>query len=491
MAGVSGVETRQYRIISLLGQGGFGTVYRARLEGAEGFRKDVAVKLLSDEDPPDDVLTRFRDEARILGLIRDRNIVAVDPPTKLGGRWAVVMEFVDGVSCETLLTKGPLPPTVALQIIEEIAGTLDNLFHQEGPDGEQMSLLHRDLKPGNIQITPNGQVKLLDFGIARATFASREAHTTTHIGGTLGYIAPERLEGIEGPEGDIYSLGVVLHELVTRRRASKPGRIRDKDRPSGLDPALEPVLQLALEMRATEHEDRPTARQVEQRCRGLRPRYGGPVLREWARSVVPSSTPHAPDERVGMLLTETLSGIPRMPSTLPEVPQRGRSPLVPLLLTVIVVLLVLLVGTVVAGAGAGWWLLTEPEGIEAPEPTLEVIPAPVPTSPATPETSAEPEPEPESEPQPELEPAPRPRPRPAPRPAAAPPSGVVVVTGDATSVRLVGPAGTFPAGTVPPGRYEILATFSSSEVPAGTVTILPDQTVTLRCVGGFQRCQVR
>ena len=110
------VENRRYRITHILGKGGFGIVYRARLEGSEGFQKDVAVKLLSDEDPPAEVLTRFRDEARILGLLRDPHIITVDPPTRLGGRWAVVMEFVDGANTADLLKKGTLPPAIALWI---------------------------------------------------------------------------------------------------------------------------------------------------------------------------------------------------------------------------------------------------------------------------------------------------------------------------------------------------------------------------------------
>ncbi|MFT4622482.1 MAG: serine/threonine protein kinase [Myxococcota bacterium] len=493
VTGGTSIEARQYRIISLLGQGGFGTVYRARLEDSEGFSKDVAIKLLSDADPPPDVLNRFRDEARILGLIRDRNIVAVDPPTKLGGRWAVVMEFVDGASCEMLVRQHPLPPAVALAIVEEISGTLDNLYHHEGNDGEPLHLLHRDLKPGNLQVTPTGQVKLLDFGIARATFASREAYTTTHIGGTLGYIAPERLEGIEGPQGDVYSLGVVLHELVTGRRATKPGRVRDKDMPANLDPAAEPIVELALLMRAPEPEDRPSAREVERRCRALRRRYGGPELREWARGAVPSSAPSEPDERVGQLLTETLSGIIRMPDTLPDVKMRGRSPLVLLLLAIIATLVVALVLVVLGGASAGWWLLQpeSPPTVSAPPPAPE---APVVAEPET-RPAPTPTPAPVAAPAPAPAPVPvaalAPRPQPAPRPVPVGPLGIVLVTGDASSVELVGASGRFAPGSVPAGRYDVFATFGAGPVPAGSVTVLPDQTVTLKCVGGFQRCGVR
>jgi serine/threonine protein kinase len=76
----------EYRLLSVVGEGGFGKVYRARLEGPDGFHKHVAIKILSDPTPPRSLLQRFRDEARILGLIRDRAIVGVDPPIRIGDR---------------------------------------------------------------------------------------------------------------------------------------------------------------------------------------------------------------------------------------------------------------------------------------------------------------------------------------------------------------------------------------------------------------------
>ena len=118
-------DVRRYKIVDINGRGGFGSVYRGRLESKDGFTKDVAIKLLTDKEPSKEELERFRDEARILGLIRDRAIVNVDPPTKLGGRWAIVMDFVDGASCEQMLTEqGPIPTMAALEIVEEVARLL-------------------------------------------------------------------------------------------------------------------------------------------------------------------------------------------------------------------------------------------------------------------------------------------------------------------------------------------------------------------------------
>ncbi len=296
---------RRYRLLGRLGAGGFGVVYRARLEGPQGFAKDVAIKLLRDNEAPERVIARFRDEARILGLLRDRAIVGVDPPTRIDGQWALVMEYVDGVSCAELLRTGPLPASVAVEVIGEVARALHVAWNQPGPDGEPLQLLHRDLKPPNLQITPSGQVKVLDFGVARARFDDREAHTTRHLSGTPAYMAPERLQGIEHPSGDIYSLGVVLHELVT---GSCPGVAGAADATFEIDTVVpsEPadrVVALARDMRGP-HGTRPTAREVEERCSEIRADLVGPSLRDWAEEHVPAAPPAFEDERVGTVLTE-------------------------------------------------------------------------------------------------------------------------------------------------------------------------------------------
>jgi serine/threonine protein kinase len=208
-------EGVRYRFLSVVGEGGFGRVYRVRMETDDGFNKDVAVKILGDAAPAAALLKRFRDEAKILGLLRDRAIVSADPPIQIAGRWAVVMEFVDGVSLGAMITRGPVPPGVAVEVVGEVARSLHHAWHQEGPEGQPLQLLHRDIKPDNIQLTPSGEVKLLDFGIARANFKEREFKTRHALGGTPGYIAPERTQGVELPAGDVYSLSVVLHEAVT------------------------------------------------------------------------------------------------------------------------------------------------------------------------------------------------------------------------------------------------------------------------------------
>lgn len=325
----------QYRIVGLLGVGGFGRVYRARLEATDGFMKEVAVKLLTDDEAPLEVLTRLKDEARILGLVRDRAVVGVEPPTRLGGRWALVMEFVDGGSCDQILhAKGAFPPGVVLEVVGEVARALDNCWSHPGPDGAPMQVLHRDLKPANIQITPTGQVKILDFGISRGQFQARESETTGHIGGTVGYIAPERLSGTEEPSGDIYSLGVVAFKLLTGRRRTRIRR-RDRELHNRLDEdsAFGAVLRLAVQMCDPDPDKRPTARQVEKEAEKLRWQHEAMRLRDWAPGAVPRSAGMPDDELVGTVFTGTMSGIGRMPDRIGDTSEilRRRSPKVALL----------------------------------------------------------------------------------------------------------------------------------------------------------------
>jgi len=295
------MATRRYRVHALIGQGGFGKVYRATLEGGSGFRKEVAIKLLKHEAVSPGVLERFRDEARILGLVRDRAFVSVDPPLQLAGSWAVVMDFAEGESARGLLRHGPYPGTVALEVVEEVARALGLAWHQVGPEGRPLHLLHRDLKPGNIQISAKGEVRLLDFGIAKATFGGREALTANDWAGTVGYAAPERMDGRDGPEGDVYSLGVVLRVLLTLDKPIGGGVFKERGvRPAGLDDALA----LAAEMTRLDPDRRPAMRQVEARCHAQRRALAGPTLREWAEQAVDPNQGQTRDEVAGAVWEE-------------------------------------------------------------------------------------------------------------------------------------------------------------------------------------------
>ncbi len=413
------------------------------MEGAGGFTKDVAIKLLHDKDVPELSLQRFRDEARILGLIRDRAIVTVDPPTRLAGRWAVVMEYVDGATVQRLMKLGPMPATVVAEALQEIGRALHKVYKAPGPDGAPLRLLHRDIKPGNLQITQDGEVKILDFGIARADFANREAHTQAYVGGTRGYIAPERMGGVEGPEGDIYSLGVTAHYMLTGSRPSRRQILGlDAVPTDGMDEDTIAMVDLATRMRSVVPEERPTAREVEDICASILRTSEGPRLRRWAETTVPQAAASKIDDMVGTVLTETLAAIPSEervaglidfePSTPRASSDPGPSLRLPLMLALVgaglLLLAVLFVGAGGA-AGVGYWLTADDE-TEAASSMAPSLPVGLPKEKRTPKlidrVRKEMEaklPAPSTSPKPSPAPGAAPRPSPRPSPATPTPSG--------------------------------------------------------------------
>jgi serine/threonine-protein kinase len=218
----------------------------------------------------------------------------VDGLVKLDGRWTVVMEYIDGVDLSRVVDAGrPVPARAAVEIVGEVAAALHVAFHAPGDDGRPLALLHRDIKPANVVLTAAGEVKVLDFGVARTDLASREARTRGMRFGSPGYVAPERLEGEELPAGDVYSLGVVFWELLAGGRLARPSVRRDRSEQHmnealaqlGVqDPEVEGLIR---EMLAWDPKDRPSTRDVERRCRSLAARLSGPFLRDWAEEAVP------------------------------------------------------------------------------------------------------------------------------------------------------------------------------------------------------------
>ena len=291
-------EGRRYRIEGVLGKGGFGTVYKAQLLGEGGFTRQVALKVLNaDMAGMEDVARRLRDEARLLGLLRHRAILHVDGLVRMKGRWTVVMEYIEGSDLQRVARAGGVPLGPALEIVGEVASALHVAYTTPSPSGVPLKLLHRDIKPPNILMTAAGEVKVLDFGIARAEFGNREAMTRSVLYGSVGYMAPERLDFEELPEGDVYALGTVLYEILVGSPFGKAS-IRTERHQAKIDEGLDLIRrklgalppdfpELLGAMLAYDPEDRPSAREVERRCRSIRQQVQGPWLRDWAEKAVP------------------------------------------------------------------------------------------------------------------------------------------------------------------------------------------------------------
>ncbi|MFI5178621.1 MAG: protein kinase [Vicinamibacterales bacterium] len=213
-----GTTLSHYAIDAKLGQGGMGTVYRAR-DTVLG--RTVAIKVLSGETANDaELAPRILREAKTASKLNHPNIVTVHELGKSGETEFIVMEYVEGASLASQIAPGGLPfdrvVDYAWQVAEALAAA-----HEAG-------LVHRDVKPGNVMVTPSGRVKVLDFGLARHLPAAPAAETraatteflTRHgLAGTAGYMAPELIQGQPAdPRSDVFALGVLMFELVTGRR---------------------------------------------------------------------------------------------------------------------------------------------------------------------------------------------------------------------------------------------------------------------------------
>jgi serine/threonine protein kinase len=313
-------EGRRYKVNAVLGQGGFGTVYAAELLGEGGFTRKVALKVLNPEMAGvEDVANRLRDEARLLGILRHRAIVGVDGLVMLNDRWTVVMEHIEGADLQRIVRSvGPMPLGCALEVVSEVASALDVAYVTPSPNGVPLHLLHRDIKPPNIMLTSAGETKVLDFGIARAEFSEREAKTKSVLYGSIGYMAPERMEFQELPAGDIFALGAVLFELLDGSPIGK-GSINPQKHKGHIESSVARLLkklgptppefrELLESMLSYDPEERPSAREVERRCRALRGQVGEPWLRDWAERMVPplvnKGDPNKLDDFSGSIVIE-------------------------------------------------------------------------------------------------------------------------------------------------------------------------------------------
>ena len=251
-----GQRIGSYEIRSLLGVGGMGEVYRARDSKLD---RDVAIKVLPVAFASDgERLARFQREARLLASLNHPHIGGIYGFEDASGVPALVLELVEGDTLAERLEKGPIPISEALYIARQIAEALETA-HEHG-------VIHRDLKPANIKITPEGTVKVLDFGLAKAIQRAESAPETaglSHEGivvGTPAYMSPEQARGKPvDRRADIWAFGCVLYEMLTGRVAFAAETVTDTlaavlDRepdwsllPDKTPPAIQRLLRRCLE----------------------------------------------------------------------------------------------------------------------------------------------------------------------------------------------------------------------------------------------------
>ena len=215
-----GTRFGNYVLEKRLAVGGMAEVWRADRLGAAGFAKPVCVKKILpslSEDP--DFVQMFIDEAKIGAQLRHGNIVAIDDFGEFGGQYFLAMEFIAGTDLARLLghlakANRNLPLDVAVLIASDVLRALDYAHRKLGADGNPLGVVHRDVSPHNLLVSFAGEVKLTDFGIAKAE--SRQHRTVgIVVKGKLGYMAPEqRLSVAIDGRADLFALGVVFYEMV-------------------------------------------------------------------------------------------------------------------------------------------------------------------------------------------------------------------------------------------------------------------------------------
>ena len=301
---------RQFRFIRAIAAGGFGTVYLCKEEHASGFSQVVAIKLLNAQwSDSDEVSSRIRDEARLLGLLRHRNIVNVLDLTSIQGRSAVIMEYLEAVDlrflcrhCKDIGVRLPVRP--ALEIIYQVAAALDAAYNRPPMEGEKpLRVIHRDIKPSNIMLDAQGIPKVLDFGVAQSDIASKEANTEELQFGSVDYMAPERLFfEPETPASDVYSLAATLFEILTFERLGKAQGRASKhqahlsNRLSFLRGSITASSDVAVDLenlllRALDfaHENRPDASTFSSELKQLARRISDDDLVVWSEHHLPAA----------------------------------------------------------------------------------------------------------------------------------------------------------------------------------------------------------
>jgi Tol biopolymer transport system component len=224
MALTIGTQLGSHEITALLGKGGMGEVYRAR---DLKLKREVAIKILPEEFSRDsDRISRFQREAEVLASLNHPNIAGIYDLAEASGTRFLVLELVEGETLADRIARGPIPADEALDIAKQIAEALE-AAHERG-------IIHRDLKPANVKLTPDGKVKVLDFGLAKAMEGAPTnamvSNSPTLLSGTVGgmligtaaYMSPEQAAGKPvDKRADIWSFGVVLWEMFAGEQLFK------------------------------------------------------------------------------------------------------------------------------------------------------------------------------------------------------------------------------------------------------------------------------
>jgi len=212
----------KYQLLELLARGGMAEVFKAKSHGVEGFEKVLVIKrILPELSENPQFVEMFINEAKIAVTLSHANIVQVFDLGRADERYFIAMEYVAGYDLATALVRGrklgrPLPQELAVYVVSELAKGLDYAHRRRDAQQRPLHIVHRDVSPQNVLVSFEGEVKLTDFGIAKAALAVEEKTEAGSLKGKYAYMSPEQARGEDvDAQTDIYALGVVLYELLS------------------------------------------------------------------------------------------------------------------------------------------------------------------------------------------------------------------------------------------------------------------------------------
>ena len=269
-------------ILQILASGTFGHVAVVRDSGTG---RVLAAKVLRHVHIDNrKVIRRMRDEAALIARLNHPCIVALEELREVSGRPVLLLEWVRGAPLNAVLARCPpgLPPAEVCEVTRQVSEALHAAWNTVDPTTHRpMRVIHRDIKPSNLLLSVDGELKIVDFGIAKGNFWGKESETVSVVLGAEGYVAPERLDGApDSPAGDVYALGCVTYELLTARRivlslhrrhhAERLGRYLMHLRPAGLGPQqVRALTELIVAMAAYDPDERPNHAEVAEHLSDL------------------------------------------------------------------------------------------------------------------------------------------------------------------------------------------------------------------------------
>jgi TonB family protein len=255
-------EVSGYELLGLIGRGGMAEIYKAKKKGVKGFEKVIALKkILSGYGEDAKYIEMFVDEAKIAAELSHPNIVQIHDLGKKDDYYFIAMEYVPGKDLRVILqklaeTNKTMPEEVAIAMVIKVLGALHYAHTARDSSGKNLDIVHRDISPPNILVSYDGNIKLTDFGVSKASIKMHQTIAGA-LKGKLLYMSPEQAKGEETIDyrSDLYSVGIILFELITGEKlflgTSEMGTLKKVQegriiKPSQIKPGIEPELEAVI-----------------------------------------------------------------------------------------------------------------------------------------------------------------------------------------------------------------------------------------------------